>query len=99
MTLFQILQTTKLPCAYSHFSAPQSPPYIVYIGDGQETFEADNSYYWKQNRYQVEYYFTSKNEENEAAIEKVLLDNGFLYDKSEDTYIPEEGVFVIYYYI
>jgi hypothetical protein len=71
----------------------------VYIGNGQDVFEADNTHYWKQNTYQVEYYFTTKNEQNEEAIEKALLDNGFLYEKSEDVYIEDEGVFVVYYYI
>ena len=99
MTIFQVLQSTGLPCAYSHFKKKQSPPYIVYIGNGQETFQADNTHYWKQNSYQVEYYFTTKNESNEEAIETALLDNGFLYEKSEDIYIEEEEVFVIYYYI
>lgn len=99
MTIFQVLQSTGLPCAYSHFKKKQSPPYIVYIGNGQETFQADNTHYWKQNSYQVEYYFTTKNESNEEAIETALLDNGFLYEKSEDVYIEDEGVFVIYYYI
>ena len=99
MTIFQVLQSTGLPCAYSHFKKKQSPPYIVYIGNGQETFQADNTHYWKQNTYQVEYYFTTKNERNEEAIETALLDNGFLYEKSEDIYIEEEEVFVIYYYI
>ena len=99
MTLYEILCLTGLPCAYSHFTDHQRPPYIVYLGDGQDAFEADNSYYWHNNRFQVEYYFTSKNEENEAAIEQVLLDHGFLYEKSEDTYIADENVFVIYYYI
>ena len=99
MTIFQVLQSTGLPCAYSHFKKKQSPPYIVYIGNGQETFQADNTHYWKQNTYQVEYYFTTKNEQNEEAIETALLDNGFLYEKSEDIYIEEEEVFVIYYYI
>jgi len=99
MTIFQTLQSTGLPCAYSHFKKKQSPPYIVYIGNGQDVFEADNTHYWKQNTYQVEYYFTTKNESNEEAIETALLDNGFLYDKSEDVYIEDEGVFVIYYYI
>lgn len=99
MTIFQTLQSTGLPCAYSHFKKEQSPPYIVYIGNGQDTFEADNTHYWKQNSYQVEYYFTTKNESNEEAIETALVDNGFLYDKSEDIYIEDEGVFVIYYYI
>ena len=99
MTIFQTLQSTGLPCAYSHFKKKKSPPYIVYIGNGQDTFQADNTHYWKENTYQVEYYFTTKNESNEAAIENALLGSGFLYEKSEDIYIEDEDVFVIYYYI
>jgi len=99
MTIFQVLQSTGLPCAYSHFKKKQSPPYIVYIGNGQDTFQADDTHYWKRNTYQVEYYFTTKNEQNEEAIETALLDNGFLYEKSEDIYIEDQGVFVIYYYV
>ena len=99
MTIYQTLQSTGLPCAYSHFKKPQSPPYIVYIGNGQDTFNADDTHYWKNNRYQVEYYYTQKNESNEASIENALLGSGFLYEKSEDVYIEEEDVFVIYYYI
>lgn len=99
MTIYQTLQSTNLPCAYSHFKKKQSPPYIVYIGNGQDTMDADNTHYWKENKYQVEYYFTTKNESNEAVIENALLDNGYLYDKSEDVYIESEDVFVIYYYI
>ncbi len=99
MTIYQTLQSTNLPCAYSHFKKKQSPPYIVYIGNGQETFQADNTHYWKQNTYQVEYYFTTKNEQHEASIENALLEAGYLYEKSEDIYIEDEDVFVIYYYI
>lgn len=106
MTLFEILTDPQtglgIPCAYSHFrdeDVPEAPPYLVYIGNGQNRFEADNSYYWSRNRYQIEYYFTEKDEDQEAAIEKLLLDNGYLYDKSEDVYIEEQGVFVIYYYV
>ena len=99
MTIYQTLQSTGLPCAYSHFRTPQEPPYIVYIGSGQDTFGADNTHYWRENTYQVEYYFTTKNEANEAAIEDAFLGNGYNYEKSEDVYIEEEDVFVIYYYI
>ena len=99
MTIYQVLQSTGLPCAYSHFKTKQSPPYIVYIGNGQDNLNADNTQQWRNNRYQVEYYFKTKNESNEKAIETALLDNGFLYDKSEDVYIENEGVFVIYYYV
>ena len=104
MTLFEILTNPEtglgIPCAYSHFrddEVPEAPPYLVYIGDGQDTFEADNTYYWTRNRYQIEYYFTIKDEDQGAAIEKLLLDNGYLYDKTEDVYIEDQGVFVIYY--
>ena len=106
MTLYQILTNSEtgvgIPVAYSHFtkkSAPEAPPYIVYLGNGQDTFKADNTFYYSKNSYQIEYYFTEKDEEEEAKIEKVLLDNGFLYEKSEDVYIEDEGVFVIYYTI
>jgi hypothetical protein len=99
MSIYQTLQTTGLPCAYSHFRTKQSPPYIVYIGNGQEVFEADNTHYYKENTYQVEYYFTTKDESNEASIEDALLEAGYLYEKSEDVYIEDQGVFVIYYYI
>ena len=99
MSIYATLQSTGLPCAYSHFKTGQTPPYIVYIGNGQNVMEADNTHYWRRNTYQVEYYFTTKNEQNEEAIETALLDNGFLYEKSEDVYIEEEEVFVIYYYI
>lgn len=103
MTLFNLLkQNTGLPCVYSHFkesTAPNSPPYIAYIGAGQDTFDADNTHYYRRNRYQIEYYFAEKNEANEAAIEDVLLEAGCLYDKSEDVFIEGQGVFVIYYHI
>ena len=99
MSIYTTLQSTGLPCAYSHFKTAQEPPYIVYIGNGQETMQADNTHYWRANQYQVEYYYTEKNEANEAAIEDALLGSGYLYDKSEDIYIEDQGVFVIYYYI
>lgn len=99
MTIFETLQSTGLPCAYSHFRKKQTPPYIVYIGNGQDTFQADDTHYWRQNRYQIEYYFAQKNEEAETAIEDALLTNGYIYEKTEDIFLEEEGVFVIYYQV
>lgn len=97
LSIYQVLQSTGLPCAYSHFKKKQEPPYIVYIGGGQDTFDADNTHFWRTNRYQIEYYFTTKNDANETAIEDKLLENGYNYTKSEDVFIEDEGVFVIYY--
>ena len=98
-TIYQALKSTGLPCAYSHFKTKQAPPYLVYIGSGQDVMDADNTHYWRENNYQVEYYFTKKDESNETAIEDALLDNGYNYTKSEDVYIEDEDVFVIYYQI
>ena len=97
MTIYQVLQSTGLPCAYSHFKKAVEPPYLVYIGGGQDVLEADNTHYWRNNLYQIEYYFKTKNETNETAIEDALLGAGYNYTKSEDVYIEDEGVFVVYY--
>ena len=97
-SIYSTLQSTGLPCAYSHFKTDQTPPYIVYIGNGQDNLDADNTHYWRNNRYQVEYYFTEKSESNEASIEDALLGAGFIYEKSEDIYLEDQGVFLIYYY-
>ena len=99
MSIFEVLQSTGLPCAYSHFKTAQEPPYIVYIGRGQDVLEADNTHYWRDNKYQVEYYYKTKNEQNETDIENALLNAGFVYEKSEDVFIEDENVNVIYYYV
>lgn len=95
----ELLEQIGLPFAYSHFKKPIEPPYIVYIGNGQTTFGADDTWHFKKNRYQIEYYFSEKNEANEEAIENTLLSNGYNYEKSEDVFIESENVFVIYYQI
>lgn len=97
MTLFQLLQTLKLPVAYGYHSKPQELPYMCIIGAGQSQFEADNTYYTRKDHWQVEYYFTKKDPTKEATIEDLFLNNGYKYTKSEDIYIESEDVFVIYY--
>lgn len=94
-----LLQQLNIPFAYGFLKQPVEPPYIVYLGGGQDTFGADNTWYHTHNRYQLEYYFAYKNEANETAIEQLLLSNGYNYTKSEDVYIESEGLFVIYYTI
>ena len=97
--IFSTLQKTNLQCAYSHFKDRIEPPYLVYLGRGQNTFGSDNTWTWRENHYQVEFYFKEKNEALETAIENVLLEDGYNYEKSDDVYIEDEGLFVIYYYI
>ena len=96
-TFNEILLETGLPVAYGFFDNDQEPPFLVYLGDGQEQFSADNQLYTKANTYQVEFYFTDKNEPAEEAIEDTLEANGYFYMKSADNYINEQNIFVIYY--
>lgn len=98
-TLQTIKQQTGIPVAYSHFKKAVTPPFIVYMGDGQNQFHAEDTVYWRENEYTVEFYFTKKDEALEASIEDALLAGGFRYTKSEDAFIESEGVFVIYYYV
>ena len=99
MAIFDTLKKTKLPCTYSHFMEPQQPPFIVYTGSGQNIFRADDTHYYSRNTYTVEYYYKLKDETAESAIEAVLLGDGYQFTKSEDVYIEDEDVFVIYYYL
>ena len=97
MSIQSTLLGLNLPVAYGRFRKQQELPYIVYTGAGQDNFEADNTHYYNRNRYQIEYYFAEKDEDQETAIEDALLENGYIYTKSEDVYIETEDVFVIYY--
>lgn len=97
--LYRVLEATGIPAAFGFFDEEQTPPYLVYIGDGQEQLRADNTVYSKKNSYQVEYYFTKKDEAAEDALEQTLLDGGFLYEKASDVFDESESVWVIYYYV
>ena len=97
MSIQSTLVGLDLPVAYGRFRKQQELPYIVYTGAGQNQSDADNTHYYSENSYQIEYYFKEKNEANEKAIEEALLQNGFLYEKSPDTYIEDGDAWVIYY--
>lgn len=97
--LVSVLELTGLDVRYSHFANPQEPPFLVYLGNGQTQDHAQNTVYWKQNTYQIEYYYKTKDPGTEETIESTLLANGFNYTKSEDIWLETEGVFMIYYYV
>lgn len=75
------------------------PPFAVYYGSGQKKLSADDTHYWSENTYNIEYYFTDKSSTNEEGIEAAILAEGFQFEKSEDVYLENEDVFVIYYYL
>lgn len=97
MELLNILDGLHIPAAYGKFDKPQKPPFAVYLGEDQTRFFAENRIYAKKNVYDLEYYFEKKNSAKEDELEEALIEDGWTYEKSEDTYIEDESVFVIYY--
>lgn len=86
-----------MPCVYSHFEAGVTYPAIAYIGAGQEQMQADGTTYWRSNTYQVELYFRKKDEDLEKSIEDAFIAGGWKFGKSDDAYLDDEGVYVIFY--
>ena len=99
MKITETLAKMDIPCVYSHSKNGLKTPYIAYIGSGQNQFKADNHRYNHNNTYQVEYYFKAKNEELESSIEEIIDGDGWQFEKSEDIFIEDENVFLIYYYL
>lgn len=100
MTMQQVLEQTNLPVWYFTPKGKKQPArYLVWYGNGQAQAAADDTLYMRVNEYVVEYYYKKKDEEAETSIESVLLNNGYQFEKSEDVYVDDEGVYVIYYYV
>lgn len=99
--IYTTLTSTGLPCVYSHFRNTDGveiqPPYVTYFGNGQNRMLADSTLYWRENTYEVQYYFTKKDEELEKTFEDALLADGWIFEKSEDVYIEDMDIFYIYY--
>ena len=93
------LKAKGIPAAYIRFKEPQKPPFVIYRGNGQTVLPADNVYFYSVNDYQIALYFDRKNEKLEETIEQLLQKDGFLYEKSEDEFIEDEEIFVIYYQV
>lgn len=97
MTVYQMMATLGRPVAYGYHSKEVELPYFCLMGTGQDRFEADNTYYTTKDRTQIEYYFKRKDPAFEHQIEALLLQNGYRYEKSEDAYLDDQDVFLIYY--
>lgn len=95
--LADIKDSQGIDAAYSHFANGHRYPHLTYIGSGQVHLEADGTAYWKGNTYQVELYYKKKDPALEDAIEAAFLAGGWNYTKSEDAYLEDERIFLIYY--
>lgn len=87
------------PIRYGKFNQAVTPPYLIYLGAGSNNLLADGKVYASEYAYRIEYYFTSKDFTIEEKIETTFNEHKFIWDKSEDIYIQDENMFIIYYEI
>ena len=93
-----MIESIGLPFTYDSFpnNIAPTPPYIVFNYPQNDDFGADNINYVSIDVLNIELYSASKDFANEQAIESVLAQNGFYYEKSE-AYIRSENLFQITY--
>lgn len=96
--VFQMIKSIGFPVAYHHFAEGQEPskPYIVYLYPGSNNFAADGLVYKSINQLDVELYTDKKNLTAEKAVEAVLKEHGFFYEKNE-RYLETEKMFEVLY--
>lgn len=97
--LFNALKATGYPVAYSHFNQEVAPPYIVYLGGGNDDLMADNFNYAEISNYQIELYTSKKDIVAERALQDKLKELEIPYAKLPDVWIGDEKLFQIIYEI
>lgn len=96
--LYEMLEATGLPVAYSHNEDYQEPPFIAYLFDASDDLIADNYNYLIRSYFNIELYTRTKDLVTEALLEDKLKENEIPYYKSE-VWLEDEKVFRILYEI
>lgn len=93
-----LLESTGLPVAYRAFPVGQAPdlPFICYLVEYSNNFDADNRVYYPINHITIELYTEFKSPESEALVETALQD--VCWEKTED-YLDDERCYEISYEI
>lgn len=92
----QLLNSSGIPFRYHHWKTRKRPPFGVYLFPESKNLMADGGVYYKSNTLQVELYTEEKEPETEEALEKVLDQAGFFYEKTED-YLQTEDIYQVTY--
>lgn len=97
--LIAALKATGFPVAYSHFKSEVTPPYIAYLGAGNNDLMADNRNYMDIENIQVELYTDKKDLHVEMMLQSKFKELQLPYRKYPDVWIETEKVFQIIYEI
>jgi len=101
MTYEQInlmMEETGLPFAYHHFAEGESPspPFLLFLSPGENTFSADNYMYISFKKLNIELYTDRKSPDTESELESVLKRHRIYYTKTE-SWIASEKMYEVLY--
>lgn len=96
--IYEIIQSTQIPCAYRMFPEAEAPPlpFICYFEDGTSNFGADGIVYHEIDRIYIELYSKNKDKVSEFKVENALNSHRLFWNKQE-TYIAEEKCYEVIY--
>lgn len=97
--LKELLETLKLPVAYSHFNEATMPPCIVYRRSSTENFSADDKVYKKINQFYVELYTQYKDVTLEESLENLFDESDIFWNVESEDYIDTEKMYQVIYLI
>lgn len=88
-----MVEEIGLPCAYYAFkSTLEGPPFVCWLLNSSNDFEADNENYQKIERLYIELYTDDRDFETEAEVESVLKSHGIVWTSDGD-YLEEERMY------
>ena len=96
--LIAIMDEIGLPYAYHHFAEGEGPdpPFIWFLGPGNDNFAADGRAYYKIDQINIELYTGRKDPGLEGSVEAVLDAHGLFYRKTE-AWIASEKLYEVLY--
>lgn len=96
--IIAILTEMNIPFAYDHFAEGKSPepPFVCFLLPGSDNFSADGVVYHKISELRLELYTDKKDLPSEQAVEAVLDEHGFFYNKTE-VWIDSEKLYEVLY--
>ena len=96
--IHDMMQEIGLPFAYHHFAEGESPspPFLLFLSTGANTFGADDLVYYSFKQLDVEVYTDKKDPALEEKVETVLTQHEIYYTKTE-VWIESERLYEVLY--
>lgn len=81
--MITLLNTLTVNSFYDHAPVGTALPFITIHSEQPDNFAADNGVYCEKWNFRLDLYSVAKDLTNEAAIKKLLNDNGIAWTKTE----------------